>query len=793
MDAEQLLNSCPTCQAVIDVTEYSPYSKVECARCKTVMRVRRQFHHYEIEAEIGQGGMSRVFRAIDPTLGRQVALKILLEKYLRDDFRVAQFEKEARVMASFTHPHVVKLYAVGRDQGYYFLVMELVDSGSLDELLETRMRTPESQVLEWGLQTSRGLQAAHASGLIHRDIKPGNILIGEDGSAKLVDFGLALMYQHEVDESGEIWATPYYVPPEKLYNKPEDFRSDIYSLGATLYHMLLGKPPHDVRTGSIEELKQLKARTAPLRSHQVHLSPKTCATIEKMMAVDPDHRYPAYESLIADLEMALSGVRSSVLARSASQNSAKSSKVSVGAALAWFILVVSVLIIGALAWRQAQRPERSGGPEAIKIEPLVVQDVSTFSPAFQEARSALLAGRFEEASASFATLYGAPTIKQAEACWAIFHGGLAALFARDVEEARRVFALLPSRADFGETPSGRDLRTFMTQCRSNLSMERTVNRRADALETSQPYAAMGWLAFGLKNWHLGDFASASAFLTSYADEGPHPGYEWIREYASLAENYLADAPLLKDLPDPAALNDLSAVERKIVDLKSLGGRLRSGETTRASVDASIARLEQRAETLRQRARDSQTEEQERITADELGRLETLLQELQSFKGSLQFDEAVKRLEREEFRSLPGRQALADARYWWSQADLFVDQMLAFFGNGYEGVLERKDGASLTGKVSKATREGIELQLAQGTITVPLAEVSPQYLVNQAVEILGQTRDANAYYRQQEALIAFSERLGLIDVSEGLAQQLQAENRPFRERWNRLPALREMDF
>ncbi len=163
------------------------------------MCVRQFFRHYEIQEEIGRGGMSRVFRAHDPSLDRQVALKVLLERYNQDDERVQQFEKEAHITASFTHPNVVKVYAVGRELRDLVIVMELVENGSLDELIAQQGKVTESQALTWGLETAHGLQAAYQNGLIHRDVKPGNILLAKDRSAKLVDFGLALMFQRETD------------------------------------------------------------------------------------------------------------------------------------------------------------------------------------------------------------------------------------------------------------------------------------------------------------------------------------------------------------------------------------------------------------------------------------------------------------------------------------------------------------------------------------------------------------------------------------------------------------------
>ena len=149
-----------------------------------------------------------------------------------------------------------------------------------------------------------GLTAAHHAGLIHRDIKPGNILFAEDGTAKIVDFGLALVLDKGVEASTEIWATPYYVAPEKLQGRLEDFRSDLYSLGATLFHALAGKPPLDVNVTSVEKLRELKAQPVDLGSIAPHVSRLTVKLINRMLAHDPDDRFSSYDALTDALQTA---------------------------------------------------------------------------------------------------------------------------------------------------------------------------------------------------------------------------------------------------------------------------------------------------------------------------------------------------------------------------------------------------------------------------------------------------------------------------------------------------------
>ncbi|MCE9520645.1 MAG: protein kinase, partial [Verrucomicrobia bacterium] len=272
----QYLSTCPACDGVLDVTVFEPYSKVVCPTCGQTVRVRRKFDHFIINKQIGEGGMSRVFESADQLLGRLGALKILNRHYSRDGARMAQFEREAQLTASVTHPNVVKVYSVGRDQGNFYIAMELVGGGSLEQRIADKGHLEEREVLRVGLAVAEGLRAAYREGLIHRDVKPANILFTEDGTPKIVDFGLALFHERDVDDSGEIWATPHYVAPEKVIDDREDFRSDMFSLGATLFHALTGKPPHKANTNSLSELKLIKSQRVSLTGKGMKFSPRTC-------------------------------------------------------------------------------------------------------------------------------------------------------------------------------------------------------------------------------------------------------------------------------------------------------------------------------------------------------------------------------------------------------------------------------------------------------------------------------------------------------------------------------------
>jgi len=253
---------------------------------------------------LGAGGMGTVYKARDTQLERFVALKLLHKDLTNEADHGAQLQREARVAASVNHPNVIQIFSLGMDHGQFYVVMELIDHGSLDDLLESQGPVPEHQVLDIGIQIARGLRAAQRRGLIHRDVKPANILFVDEQAAKIGDFGLAAFATHDPRSDSVIWGTPPYVAPERLYNQPEDLRSDIYSLGATLFHAVAGRPPIESNTTSAAELRELKQHPAELRAIAPEVSAATARVLQRMIAPDPKQRFSFYDELLAEFDAA---------------------------------------------------------------------------------------------------------------------------------------------------------------------------------------------------------------------------------------------------------------------------------------------------------------------------------------------------------------------------------------------------------------------------------------------------------------------------------------------------------
>src|SRR5437660_9369240 len=198
--------SCPRCGAPMEIGDSEPLSRVPCAARGERVRITRSFNHFELRETLGTGGMGTVYKARDTQLDRDVALK-LLRKDLGPEY-ANQLQQEARITASVNHPHVVQVFSFGHDHDQYYLVMELVDRGTLDDLIAEQKKLPEADVLRAGIEVARGLRAGYHKGLMHREVKPANSLFNAEWMAKSSDFALAAIVEPNAQSSCGIWCTP---------------------------------------------------------------------------------------------------------------------------------------------------------------------------------------------------------------------------------------------------------------------------------------------------------------------------------------------------------------------------------------------------------------------------------------------------------------------------------------------------------------------------------------------------------------------------------------------------------
>ena len=268
------------------------------------MSFAQPFHDYEILDRVGAGAMGTVFKARQHKLGRIVALKVLRPSLARDGHYVERLKREARIVAALNHPNIVAGYDLGEENGYHYFVMEFVEGKSLRALLGEWGIFSEERVLDVATQVASALDHAFECGVIHRDIKPGNILIDEAGGVKLTDMGLAKgPADMALTRDGATVGTPQYISPEQAKNPQDvDVRGDLYSLGATLYHMATGQPPFPGDSLAEVITKVLSETPEPPGDLNPELSEGLVLVIRKLMAKNLRLRYQTPRELLDDLD-----------------------------------------------------------------------------------------------------------------------------------------------------------------------------------------------------------------------------------------------------------------------------------------------------------------------------------------------------------------------------------------------------------------------------------------------------------------------------------------------------------
>ncbi len=726
---------CPSCGAALDVAQVEPLTAVNCPTCEATVVVGKTLGPYELVEVMGRGGMGVVYRAIDHQLDRQVALKVLRNDYSNDEEFIRKLDEEAAITGGINHPHVVKVYTTGTAEGRFFIAMELVDKGTLDDLMEVQGRIAESQALEIASQIAQGLRAASQIGLIHRDVKPGNILFADAHSAKISDFGLAML-EEASKGSDEIWGTPYYVSPERLDRKPEDFRSDIYSLGATIFHAIAGRPPFEAADAGLVALKHLKSQAVSLQAFAPWVAGSTAFVINRMLMKEPSARYDSYDELVEHLEYARAE-----LAQKGSEPAQKQRVVLETAEdrkrwgqLTFGVLGLLLLLgLAAGAYFLFFAKETFTGSAVSRS----VGADNKHSARFDAARKALLGNRPADAAQAFHALATDPTTPGPLIQWSLVHQALAEELTGHWPAAQRAIAGLSEKGALtsGATPEPRQL--FFQKLSSMMADPKPTPASALSSFNLSSFGAIAPLLIGLKDWELSDFENANNALRAYQSAAPTGEFAWMTDYRPLIEDYLAD---------------LSAYRGATLIFKS-------AKTSQELQKAAAALLKGRAE-LRRKATplsikmEAAAQEATTLAVEKQKAAEETVKKEKAAFGSAR-DKAVglaKEWKFKEARSavssvvlttdLQKEQRALVKKLDWLQR--FKETLVKDLAKGYHEEVKGKDGTSFPNPVTKASDRGLELGAPDvPTVNKGWRDVAPESVLAMAQSFLAESLPAPA--------------------------------------------------
>ncbi len=571
---------CPACGAEVDLSGIEPLSRTECPVCHADFRVQPVFDNFQVIESLGAGGMGSVYKARDLQLGRLVALKVLRREAETSGDQVAQLRQEARVTASINHPNVVRVYSSGTALGQFYIVMELVEGGSLDDAIEERKQLTEDEVLAWGIALARGLEAAHAAGLIHRDVKPANILFADATTPKLVDFGLAGLAEPGSGGENEIWGTPYYVAPERLHHQPEDHRSDIYSLGATLYHALAGRPPIEGETNSAGKLRELKEHPVDLGLVAPEASPGTVAAINRTLRPDPAERPSTYDELVGELKAAQRALGEARM-EAAQRLHRRRRRLLIGVAVLLLLLLGGG--IGFFLFSRAAEQKRVAA--AAREEAL-----APLRAVYEQARSHLLAGELEKARDQFNRLAADPAMAQPLLNYIRLQEALLGYLSRRPADVQVAVSLLKEEAIYSLERAEETRAEFFLRTAELLDASPPISlTQAGAVPGEETSFAL--LLLGLHAAEAKEFGNARALLERFESSAGGQAPSWIAEYRPMARRYLHDLKLWQSLQDRGSGgDDVAGLQAQLELTRQMLAKLQTNSVIRAEIEGQAQRL-----------------------------------------------------------------------------------------------------------------------------------------------------------------------------------------------------------
>ncbi len=553
-----VLDRCVKCDALLDVSGCNPLTETTCPNCGGLIKVLKEFHHYSLLSKLGQGGSGTVYRAFDNSLERDVALKLLRNEYTRDPAYVEALEQEAVITASLRHHRIVSVFDAGQKNGFYYIAMEIVSGGTLDQKIQLRSRLSEEVSLNIGIQIAEGLQAAAKYGLLHRDVKPGNVLFVDDHTVKVADFGLAKRITQDADLDSDVWGTPAYMAPEKLLRNGEDIRSDIYSFGCTLFHCLTGRPPfHSTDLAEIIQ-KQTETPAPGVQSFAPEISGSTAYVVKRCLEKDPEARYKDYEDLIEHLGYAHDQLEKTAASAKPKLPTARRSS-PVGKILLGIAAAASIAFAaagGIYYWKQKDvmtRRDAAARDFAAGIELLTKGNYVDAATAMSRARNHGDVG---------------PSVVQ----WSFLCQGLAGLFGGRMTDARASFVSLQTEVAKRPVPD-RELDRFFASISGVVDPSQLGPLAAGKTFERAGYPSLGLLVLGLEQWNLGQLdEGADSFQKFQTATFPDKTFAWIEKLKPAVNGHLAERSTFQVLAGRAKAATYFEDQTKLLkDLEAVQG------------------------------------------------------------------------------------------------------------------------------------------------------------------------------------------------------------------------------
>jgi serine/threonine protein kinase len=785
---------CHACGAAMDVSKVAPFSNVECPSCQKHTRVKREFGPYTLLRRHAIGGMSMVFVGHDNTLDREVALKILSEDYSADEKRISAFEEEARITAAISHPHVVRVFKTGKAFGRFYIAMEMVTGGHLEHQIRERGAIPEAEALKLAIEVAEGLRAAHHAGLIHRDIKPGNILLDSAGSAKIVDFGLALMTKGGVATPDELWATPYYVPPETIDGLEEDYRADVYAFGATFYHALAGQPPCTEESMVTTQLREAKKHVVPLSAACADLTLETCAVIECAMAYEPSARFASYDQLISALQTALvvtnqrdkdlrngiapaprPPVATPITPAERRRRNQKNLllKIIASAALLMITLSATWFFMRKQVAVENAAPVVDSSPTN---EPPVIDERAGLEilNLYRKAREELTAQQYEAAQQHFVLLFQNEKIQEPTRTWCAFEAMLASQLSGNsalaLDDAKRLAEHLTK--DSAPPQMRTRLHPWLEKMQDLPPIH--VATKSNKPDRDVIYL-MATMASALKNWQQGCLKQAIPLFQQVVDAKISDDMAILGIYRTKAQIYLKEAALLDSLmPNP--LPDSAEICRtKIKELDAAIASLQSRGRAKFNIRVWQVQLERHARRLETKA--PETNQEKVLTFEET--LRDILALCQNYRF-LESAELIKKTQSKEAKE--EAQRLAYLGLCESAGIFLVDLESDTNKAPIDMKIETKDGRKFQ-RVIGAGENMVTLTSGESEASLPWTQLQPTDVIEIYREAVKRNSDASKLQLRHAQAICFQWLSGEKDAALSAASKLSDASPAFKKQWN----------